>query len=151
MMCLKKLCVIYSGEFVICFLLGGRVRLLRVEVDPGELEHSRILPWRSPLTTLLFTTPRASETPSISWDLGETLQKHCVVSTRADCSDMGLNQWKVFISCLVIMLGTQDLSVALSLSQGELLSTQKNMFWVDILQLTRTVSQKQITEGKKQG
>ena len=44
---------------------------------------------------------------------------------------MGLNQWKVFISCLVIMLGTQDLSVALSLSQGELLST-KTMFWVDI-------------------
>ena len=38
-------------------------------------------------------------------------------------------------------LGGCDLRVDLSLSQGELLGT-KHMFWVDILQLARRVSQK---------
>lgn len=53
---------------------------------------------------------------------------------------MGLSQWKVFISWVTI-LGVWDRRVALSLSQGEILST-KTMFWLDIVQLTRTVSQK---------
>lgn len=46
-----------------------------------------------------------------------------------------------FISQVATTLGGQDPSAALNLSQGELLRT-KTMFWVDILQLARTVSQK---------
>lgn len=44
-------------------------------------------------------------------------------------------------------LGLQDPSVALSLSQGELLST-KTVSWFDIVQLARTFSQKQKQESK---
>ena len=42
----------------------------------------------------------------------------------------------------------RDAGAALSLSQDELLST-KTMFWVDILQLTSTVSQKQTYRSPK--
>lgn len=53
----------------------------------------------------------------------------CVGSTREDCSDVGLGQQKVFLSQWV------------TISQEELLNT-KAMFWAEILQLIRTVSQK---------
>ena len=66
----------------------------------------------------------------------------CGVFTREDCSDMGLNQHKVFISWLVATLGVQDPSVSPSLSQGKPLST-KTVFWSVILQLIGTVRQKQ--------
>jgi hypothetical protein len=46
------------------------------------------------------------------------------------------------ISWPVTTVDVRDSSVALRLSQGELLSA-KPMFWVDILQSTRTVSWKQ--------
>lgn len=61
---------------------------------------------------------------------------------RKDCSDMGLSQLEVFSSRPTTTLGIPDASVALSLSPDELLRT-KTVFWVDILQLARTVSQKQ--------
>lgn len=64
------------------------------------------------------------------------------VFASRNCWNMGLSQLKVFISQLVTTLGVWDLGVALSLSQSELLSTN-TMFGVDILQLPRTVSQKQ--------
>lgn len=69
------------------------------------------------------------------------------VCTREDCLDMSSSQQKGFISWLVATLSLQDPSVALSLSQGELLST-KPISWVDIFQLTRTASQKQKQESK---
>ena len=56
---------------------------------------------------------------------------------QRDFSGMGLSQQKVFTSLLATTLGVQDPSVDPSLSLDKLLST-KIVFWVDILQLTRT-------------
>jgi hypothetical protein len=67
---------------------------------------------------------------------------------RKDCSDTGLSQKKVFSSWLATTLGIPDASVALSLSLNELLRT-KTVFWVDILQLARTVSQKHNYRSQK--
>lgn len=61
---------------------------------------------------------------------------------------MGLSQEKVFSSWPATTLGIQDGSVSLSLSQDELLST-KTVFRVDVLQLTRAVSQKQSYRSQK--
>lgn len=47
-----------------------------------------------------------------------------VVYTREDGSDLGVSQQKVFISPLATTLGILDPSVALSLSQGQLLGTK---------------------------
>lgn len=68
---------------------------------------------------------------------------HCHrVLVRRHFWNMGLSQYKVFISQPVTRLVFWDLGVALSLSQGECLSWN-TMFGVDILQLARTLRQKQ--------
>jgi alpha-amylase/alpha-mannosidase (GH57 family) len=51
--------------------------------------------------------------------------------------DMALSQLKVFISHLATTMDVLDPSVTSNLFQGGL-SRTKTMFWVDILQLTRT-------------
>jgi hypothetical protein len=56
--------------------------------------------------------------------------------------DIALCQQKVFIRHPATTMDVQDPSVTPSLFQDDLLST-KTMFCVDILQLTRTISQKQ--------
>lgn len=54
---------------------------------------------------------------------------------------------EVFISQAATAPGVWDARVALNLSLGELLSI-KPLSWVDRLQLTRTVSQKQNNRGQ---
>jgi hypothetical protein len=56
--------------------------------------------------------------------------------------DMALSQLKVFIRHLATTMDVLDPSVVPNFFQGGL-SRTKTMFWVDILQLTRTISQKQ--------
>ena len=73
---------------------------------------------------------------------------YCEVSTREDCSDMSLSQWKVCVTWSVITLGIWDPSGSLSISQDELRRT-KPTSWVDLFQLTRAVSQNQTYRNQK--
>ena len=76
-------------------------------------------------------------------------QQCCEVPIREGHSDMGSSQQKVFIRQPENILDVQDPSIALSLSQGEHLST-KATSWVDTPQQEQ-LARIRTTEAKKQG
>jgi hypothetical protein len=71
------------------------------------------------------------------------------LATIKDCSGMGLSHYKVFISWPVTIMGIQDSIVASSEPFSGGAFKHKNMSWVDILQFTRTISQKKSYRSQK--
>ena len=127
------------GDYLICFLVSDPSEALDSDWSKGALETWNIsgcVPWppHSSYFQGLWDLWCLKIWSLVSWC---NLQKYHRLFTRENCSDLGLSRQKVFTRRALTTLSVQNLSVAPKLSQGELLRT-KSMFWVGILQLTRT-------------